>query len=102
MQPAGALFRDVDDHGAGSPLLQMNIDERLAADFNETGVTIGGHPVGFARQQLTKIGVTCAADLERMRDVVWVKNAGGAIVRQRAGRAKGFMFASSEDETGDG
>src|SRR5437868_1131748 len=100
MQPAGALFRDVDDLGAGSPLLQMNIDERLAADFNGTGVTIGRHPIGFARQQLTKIGVTCAADLERMRDGVWVKIAGWVIVRQRPGTAKGFMFLSLEDETG--
>jgi error-prone DNA polymerase len=46
------------------------------------------------------LGVTRAADLEKVRDGAWVRIAGVVIVRHRSGTAKGFIFMTFEDETG--
>jgi error-prone DNA polymerase len=83
-----------------SPLAEMNADERLAADFAGTGVTLGPHPMALRRRMLTQAGVVRAADLRHRPDGATVRVAGSVIVRQRPGTAKGFVFLSLEDETG--
>ena len=82
------------------PLREMTADERLAADFAGTGVTLGPHPMALRRRGLAAAGVVRAADLQRQRDGADVRVAGSVIVRQRPGTAKGFVFLSLEDETG--
>jgi error-prone DNA polymerase len=83
-----------------SPLLQMTAEDRLVADFRNTGMTVGPHPLGYHRPQLKREGVLSAADLHHLRDGVEVRVAGSVIARQRPGTAKGFVFLSLEDETG--
>jgi error-prone DNA polymerase len=78
----------------------MTVDERLAADFAGTGVTLGPHPMALRRRALARAGVVGAADLQRRPDGIRVRVAGSVIVRQRPGTAKGFVFLSLEDETG--
>jgi error-prone DNA polymerase len=82
------------------PLRAMTVDERLAADFAGTGVTLGPHPMALRRRALARAGVVGAADLQRRPDGIRVRVAGSVIVRQRPGTAKGFVFLSLEDETG--
>ena len=82
------------------PLREMTADERLAADFAGTGVTLGPHPLALRRRGLARAGVVWAADLKHQRDGADVRVAGSVIVRQRPGTAKGFVFLSLEDETG--
>ena len=82
------------------PLREMTADERLAADFAGTGVTLGPHPLALRRRGLARAGVVRAADLKHQRDGADVRVAGSVIVRQRPGTAKGFVFLSLEDETG--
>jgi len=82
------------------PLREMTADERLAADFAGTGVTLGPHPMALRRPALARAGVVRAADLRGRPDGVRVCVAGSVIVRQRPGTAKGFVFLSLEDETG--
>jgi error-prone DNA polymerase len=82
------------------PLREMAADERLAADYEGTGVTLGPHPMALRREMLTRAGVVRARDLRRQADGVRVRVAGSVIVRQRPGTAKGFVFLSLEDETG--
>jgi error-prone DNA polymerase len=82
------------------PLRGMNAEERLAADYAGTGVTLGPHPMALRRVALARAGVVRAADLVRRRDGATVRVAGSVIVRQRPGTAKGFVFLSLEDETG--
>jgi error-prone DNA polymerase len=72
--------------------------ERLAADFNGAGLTVGRHPMAHRRSQLP--GVLRAIDLQQARHNHWVCVAGCVIVRQRPGTAKGFVFLTLEDETG--
>lgn len=78
----------------------MNAEERLAADFRGTGLTVGRHPMARRREELTAHGVWRAIELKGLPDGRQVRVAGCVIVRQRPGTAKGFVFLSLEDETG--
>jgi error-prone DNA polymerase len=92
---------DISTANAGhSPLLQMTAEDRLVADFRNTGMTVGPHPLSYHRQKLKSEGILSAADLHHVRDGVEVRVAGSVIARQRPGTAKGFVFLSLEDETG--
>jgi error-prone DNA polymerase len=96
----GPLFETVAATPEASPLLPMTPGERLHADYRGTGLTIGPHPMAFARQTLAAQGVILAKDIASVPDGSWVRTAGMVIVRQRPGTAKGFFFMSLEDETG--
>jgi error-prone DNA polymerase len=78
----------------------MAAAERLIADYEGTGLTLGPHPMAFRRGRLGRMGVSRAADLAAFRHGAWVKVAGAVVVRQRPGTAKGFVFLNLEDETG--
>lgn len=81
-----------------SPLFPMDALERMRADFMGTDLTIGQHPMGWVRPQLTDIWR--ASDLPKARHGDRVRIAGNVICRQRPGTAKGFVFISLEDESG--
>ena len=96
----GPLLAEVPETSPEAPLRQMTIDERLAADYQGTSLTIGPHPLHYRREQLNAMGVTAAAALPQLRNGSPVRIAGGVVVRQRPGTAKGVLFLSMEDETG--
>jgi error-prone DNA polymerase len=83
-----------------SPLRPMTLIERVRADYEGTGLTIGPHPMTFCRETLALRGVQRAIDLPRGRTGRRVRIAGAVITRQRPGTAKGFVFLTLEDETG--
>ena len=83
-----------------SPLPAMSLLERVRADYDGTGLTIGPHPMALVRAALAPRGVARAVDLHRARAGRRVRVAGAVITRQRPGTAKGFVFLSLEDETG--
>jgi error-prone DNA polymerase len=83
-----------------SVLMAMTTQEKLVADFRNTGVTVGRHPMAHRRQEMATLGVRRAIDLKGIPDGRLVRVAGCVIVRQRPGTAKGFVFLSLEDETG--
>jgi error-prone DNA polymerase len=102
-RPAGPLLMDDDEAGTApsdSPLPAMSMIERVRADYDGTGLTIGPHPMALARASLATRGVMRAIDLPRARAGRRVRTAGAVITRQRPGTAKGFVFLSLEDETG--
>ena len=99
-RPVGPLLTELKDSNVNSPLPPMTIEERVNADFQGTGVTLGKHPMAYRREELNKLGVKRAIDLREIPNGRWVRVAGWIIVRQRPGTAKGFMFLSMEDETG--
>ena len=102
-RPAGPLLMDTDRDGVASgdaPLPPMTLTERVRADYDGTGLTIGPHPMSLARASLAARGVQRAIDLHRTRPGRRVRVAGAVITRQRPGTAKGFVFLSLEDETG--
>jgi error-prone DNA polymerase len=99
-RPAGALYENLEPPREASPLRPMAAEERLVADYEGTGLTLGPHPMAFRRGRLGRMGVSRAADLAAFRHGAWVKVAGAVVVRQRPGTAKGFVFLNLEDETG--
>src|SRR5438094_2135181 len=94
----GPLFADPPREP--SPLAEMTDVERLAADYAGTSVTLGRHPMTLRRAALRARGVLSARELSGVEDGARGQVAGGVIVRQRPGPAKGFVFLSLEDETG--
>jgi error-prone DNA polymerase len=83
-----------------SPLAPMSARERLSADFRNTGMTIGPHPMAFQRERMHRMGVIAAVRVKELQDGAVVRIAGSVICRQRPGTAKGFVFLTLEDETG--
>ena len=74
--------------------------ERVVADYEGTGLTIGPHPMAMRREEMSLRGALRASDLPRQRHGRRVRVAGAVITRQRPGTAKGFVFLTLEDETG--
>ena len=83
-----------------TPLRPMTEAERLVADYEGTGLSIGRHPMALRRDELAMRGVLRASDLRSARHGRRVRVAGMVITRQRPGTAKGFVFLTLEDETG--
>ncbi len=98
--PEGQDFSPGPDPNTGSPLPDMDVSERLIADYSGTGLTVGPHPLTFRRHELSMRGVLPAIDLPKSRPGRRVRTAGMVITRQRPGTAKGFVFLTLEDETG--
>jgi len=100
----GPLFRRSSDSlredSDALPLQQMNVEERLVADYAGTGLTVGKHPMYYRRTELRRSNILSAQELRTRRDGDFVRVAGCIIARQRPGTAKGFIFISMEDETG--
>ena len=94
------LARAMEPEAGPSPLPEMSLAERYAADYSGTGVTVGRHPVALRRRELAARGVLSAVQLARQRDGARVRVGGAVIVRQRPGTAKGLCFLTLEDETG--
>jgi len=103
-RPVGPLLRGagngIDETRAPMPLRQMSTDERLAADYAGTGLTIGPHPMAYHRVALRAEGILSSEDLAHCGNNRSVRIAGCVVARQRPGTAKGFVFLSLEDETG--
>src|SRR5262249_42473380 len=76
------------------PLLPMTDHERLVADYQGIGMTIGRHPMARLREEMNQRGVTAAVGLAKIPNGRWVRVAGNVIVRQRPGTAKGVVFMS--------
>jgi error-prone DNA polymerase len=85
---------------ARGPLLPLTPLERVIADYDGTGLTIGPHPMSYRRAEMAQRGVLRALDLPKGRAGRRVRVAGAVITRQRPGTAKGFVFLTLEDETG--
>jgi error-prone DNA polymerase len=80
--------------------MPFELIERVVADYDGTGLTIGPHPMALKRRDLALRGVLRAVDLLSARQGRRVRVAGAVITRQRPGTAKGFCFLTLEDETG--
>lgn len=102
-QSAGPLFENVPDRYELEPfvpLLPMTNEERLVADFDSTGLSLGPHQMAYQRHAMNRLGVLPAANLKSKENGVYTSIAGAVIRRQRPGSAEGFIFLSMEDETG--
>ena len=97
---SGPLLEELPEPDFSSPLLPMNHEERLIADFHGTGLTVGPHPMAYRRTEMKTLGIRSASELSHIPDGKHVHIGGCVIARQRPGTAHGFVFLSLEDETG--
>ncbi len=100
LKPVGELLECAADDSTVSPLQPMTPGQRTYADFDNSGLTIGQHPMAYYRKRMQQMGVLDAAAAKTQRNGMVVKVGGCVITRQRPGTAKGFVFLSLEDETG--
>jgi error-prone DNA polymerase len=99
-QPGPLLAKVIEDDAA-SPLYRMDVEERLIADYHGTGMTVGPHPMAYRRELLRNMGICSAAELRQLPHGKSAVVAGCVITRQRPGTAKGLIFLTLEDETGN-
>jgi error-prone DNA polymerase len=93
-----ALIKDVQEEKISLP--EMSLSEHVVHDYAATSLSLKAHPVSFVREQLQRLHIVSAADLEKGKDGDHVKIAGLVLVRQRPGTASGICFITIEDETG--
>jgi error-prone DNA polymerase len=75
--------------------------EAVVWDYRVTGLTLRSHPVKLIRRQLWKRGYMSAQQLRDLGDGVRVRACGIVTLRQQPETAKGTIFVSLEDETGE-
>jgi error-prone DNA polymerase len=73
--------------------------ERMLADYRQTGLSVGVHPLELLRAHLPP-GTLSSLELNDARHGSDVAYAGLAIARQRPSTAKGIVFMLLEDELG--
>jgi error-prone DNA polymerase len=75
--------------------------EDIVADYNSMSLTLGRHPLSLLRPALLEQRLVPAATLMTYRNGRLARGCGLVTVRQRPGTAKGVMFVTIEDETGN-
>jgi error-prone DNA polymerase len=75
--------------------------EELVADYRHLGLTLGRHPLALLRKRLHAMRFMPAEVLNHYSDGQLARGCGLVTVRQRPGTAKGVVFITMEDETGN-
>ena len=97
----GPLLQSIVEPDDTSPLSRMDDNERLVSDYHGTGLTTGPHPMAYHRKELRSMGIISSVELRALPHGRRAKIAGSVITRQRPGTAKGLIFMTLEDETGN-
>jgi error-prone DNA polymerase len=97
----GPLLQEITESDAVSPLSRMDVEERLVADYHGTGMTTGPHPMAYRRAEMRSLNIKSSAELKETANGKKATVAGCVITRQRPGTAKGLIFLTLEDETGN-
>jgi error-prone DNA polymerase len=93
-----AVAATIDDTPAlGAPTEGQNI----VADYRSAGLTLRRHPLALLRARLLEQRLMPAAKLNGYRNGQPARGCGIVTVRQRPGTAKGVIFMTLEDETGN-
>ena len=72
----------------------------ILADYASTGLTLRRHPLALLRPRLDRRAFSTAGQLRDMETKTPVRVAGLVTCRQHPGTAKGVIFVTIEDETG--
>lgn len=75
--------------------------EEVVWDYAATGLTLRSHPLALLRPMLARQGWRSAAQLQHLSNGRRASACGIVTVRQQPGTAKGVIFVSLEDETGN-
>jgi error-prone DNA polymerase len=73
----------------------------IVADYAHLGFTLGRHPLALLRRQLGRLDAVPALAVRALPHGAHVRTAGIVIGRQHPDSAKGVIFITLEDETGN-
>ena len=90
-----------DTNWAGLDLKPRTAGAEVVEDYNTVGFSLRSHPVAFLRGDLAERGYITCDEAMASRDKRYVSVAGMVKVRQQPGTAKGVIFITLQDETGD-
>jgi error-prone DNA polymerase len=93
------LTLSLDPTAKTPPLRDLTHWERMLADYRQTGLSVGTHPLALLRPHL-QVGTLSSTELHKASHGADVAFAGLAIARQRPATAKGIVFMLLEDEHG--
>ncbi len=99
--PDKDMLRDAPVYETTQPQLTLLTEgQSLVADYDSLGLTLGRHPLELLRARLTDMRFSSSAVLREQPDRRLARAAGIVTIRQRPGTAKGVVFVTLEDETG--
>lgn len=75
--------------------------ENIVGDYRSHGLTLGRHPLALLRERLLAQRFLPASTLSQYTNGMLARACGMVTVRQRPGTAKGVLFVTLEDETGN-
>lgn len=96
-----ALFEGKPEPETQVTLPLMKLSEHVVQDYATTGLSLKKHPVALVREKLNLFNAVPMSRLKELKDGDSVKVAGLITVRQRPGTAKGILFITLEDESGN-
>jgi error-prone DNA polymerase len=105
-QAAGAvpdkdLLRPTTPREEAPTLAAPSEGDEIVGDYRAQGLTLGRHPLALLRARLQARRFVPAGDLMGFQDGQLARACGLVTVRQRPGTAKGVLFMTLEDETGN-
>ncbi|SDV48649.1 error-prone DNA polymerase [Chitinasiproducens palmae] len=99
--PTRDLLREAGgDDMADAQFAAPSEGEQIVGDYKTMGFTLGRHPVALLRPLLLRRRLQSSKVLARYRNGQLARGCGLVTVRQRPGTAKGVMFVTIEDESG--
>lgn len=96
-----ALFEGKPEPEAQVVLPFMTEGEHVVQDYASTGLSLRKHPVALIRDKLELLQVIPISQLKNLKDGDTARVSGLITVRQRPGTAKGVLFMTIEDESGN-
>jgi len=99
--PDKGLLRDANVHEAHIELSAPSEGDTIIADYRSLGLTLGRHPLALLRERLNKMRFLRSNVLQVSADGMFARGCGIVTVRQRPQTAKGVLFLTIEDETGN-
>jgi error-prone DNA polymerase len=95
------LHQSQENSDDGVFLPEPSLFSEIAADYSATGLSLRPHILSLLREEAPYSGCTPAAELGKLSMGRFVRVAGLVTGRQRPGTAKGTVFVTLEDETGN-
>ncbi len=98
--PDKDILRGTERDDEAPALPQASEGSEIVTDYRAMGFTLGRHPLELLRDRLRADRLLPARELAQLRNGQIAQACGIVTVRQRPGTAKGLLFITLEDETG--
>jgi error-prone DNA polymerase len=101
MQPMPGLLKDAPIEDDAIILPPPSEGQEILSDYANVRLSLRRHPVALLRAQLRKMKLSSAAELQASPACNIARACGLVTMRQRPQTAKGTLFVTLEDETGN-